>query len=424
MKRLYLDTNVFLHYRYDEVDWCALAGSEEATVVVVAEVFREVEKHKDQSRNRVQGRARLVSSWITKVWTSPDRIVRAGVRLEVALKDLTNPEVEAFGLSPDITDDRILAAVLKDRDAAGSEQLLVTADNLRKLKAEACGLPAISPPDEARLSEEPDPRDDEIRKLRRQLDERPKLSLGFPGRPSHVTARLLVFAEFSEDHLDEMIEEERSSMDNPLVAAMRDFTHEPPSKREIERYLDELRQWLRDNYEHIVRSRLTVSVDIELQNEGRGTATDIEVSLSVPPPVSLVRPSTTEVPTPPERPEWRSKFDLLGNARFLKQMERIGRGGGVSLADIMSVQERDGTLDTDESQPQAASFHLRALKHTTAHRVKLPVWFANAGDALAMTGFGITYRVHAASPPDIEQGELGVKLDVEQVPLSVFHIKP
>ena len=397
MKRLYLDTNVFLHYRYGEIDWCAFAGAEEVSLVVVAEVFREVEKHKDQSRNRLQARARVVSSWIAKVWASQDRIVRPGVRLDVTLKDLTNQQVEAFGLSPDVADDRILAAILTEREAGGFDPLLVTADNLRRLKAEASGLRAISPPDDTRLPEEPDARDEEVRKLRRQLDERPKLALGFPDRPSHLSARLLVFEEFSEEHLDEMIEEKRSSLASPLSAAMRATMYTPPSDREIQRYLDELRQWLRDNHEHIIRGRLTVSVDIELENEGRGTATDIEVSFSVPAPIALVQLSPAEVPPPPAEPEWRSKFDPLGNVRLLKQQMDRAIGGGVSFADIMAAEQRDGTLDTDSSHPQTASFHLRALKHTTAHRVSLPVWFENAEDALATKGFGITYRVHAAA---------------------------
>jgi hypothetical protein len=344
--------------------------------------------------------------------------------LALVLKDPPRQDIEALGLNADVADDKILAAIIGDEEAGAGERILVTADTLRMLKAEQYSLGALSPSEDMRKTEEPDPLELENRELRRQLDDRPKLALGFAGQLSHVTAKLLVFDDFREDHLDEMIEEERSALESPLSGTMLALTHEPPSEREIERYLDAFRKWLRENYDNLVRSRLTVSVDIELRNDGRGTATDIEVSLTVPPPLSVVRPPQAEVSPPPARPEWRSRHDLLlGNTRLFEQMERARRGGGISVADLLSAQQRDGVLNYDDGHPQSAGFHLRALKHASGRQVTLPVWFARTADAQATQGFAVAYRVHAEHPPDIGADTLDVKLKVTQVPLSIYHIE-
>jgi hypothetical protein len=423
MKRLYVDTNIFLHYRYDDIDWCALAATDAVVLVVVAEVYREIEKHKDQSRDRVQRRARAASSWIAKVLRDQGGIVRPGIRLELAIKDPTNADVAALGLSPDVSDDRILTAILKDAQAGLLDAAFVTADNLRMFKAEAHGLRVLPVSDDQKLADEPDPREEEIRKLRQKLDERPKLALAFEGQASHLTASLLVFEEFSEAGLNAVIDEERSCLDDSLSAAMRAALYEPPGEQEKKRYLEKFRQWLRDHYDDLARSRLTVSLNLDLRNDGRGTANDIEVLVTVPPPVLLVQPSPVELSTPPARPKWRSRLDLLGNFRLLEQMEeRIGKGI-VPLADMLAAQNHYAAISYDDSNPQTARLDLRSLKHTSVHRVSLPAWFPDAETALATTGFAISYRIHAAFPPDIEEGELHVRLDAKRVPLSTFHIR-
>jgi hypothetical protein len=265
------------------------------------------------------------------------------------------------------------------------------------------------------VPDEPDPLEQENRKLREQIDMRPKLALTFADGASHTTARLLVFDKFGEEHVEEMVEEERSLLDDP-VAAMRSITHTPPSEGEKDRYLKEFGQWLRGNFDDIIRSRLTVSVDLELQNVGRGTATEIAVSLSVPPPFSLVQPSPATIPPPPAQPKWRSMHDILAGSRLLVE-ERFGSRA------IMVVEDRDRRLEVDDSKPRAAVLHLQSLKHTTNHPVRLPIWLPDADAALSKQGVGISYRVHAASPPDITKGVLNVKLDVTQRPLSVFDLE-
>jgi hypothetical protein len=422
MKRLYLDTNIFLQYRYDAIDWPALADAEEATLVIVAEVFREIEKHKDRSRERAQKRARAASSWIVRVMEAQSGLVRPGVRLALALKDPTSSAVEALGLSPDVSDDKILASILTDTQAEGQERVFVTADNLGRFKSKQLHLATLYPPDEHKLADEPDPLEIENRKLRQELDTRPKLTLAFKDHQTHVTVRFQVATESVDMQLDTIVEEEAERIDGVMAHAFGDLFHDPPSKAENLRYLDKYRQWLSQNYDDIVRSRLTFCVELELRNPGRGIATGIDVWLTLPEKIFPFQPSPVQIPPPPEQPRWRSRLGALGEYESLARMLPPGVDA-MSIAEALTIRERDGVLDHDVADPHAARFHLRALKHATAFELSVPLWFADIETARHATGFRIGYRVHADNLPDVENGELDVKLDIAPIPLSAYHIK-
>jgi hypothetical protein len=419
MKRLYLDTNVFLQFRYQEIDWCELVKADEVTLVVVAEVLREIEKQKDQGRGALQKRARTAASWLGKIVEAEDGVVRPGVRLATALRDPTNQQVEALGMSPDAGDDRILAAILRDAEAGGHEGVFVTDDTLRRLKARDHALAVVAPPDDKKLADEPDPLDVENRKLRQEIDTRPKLALAFKDRATHVAVRLLVPVESVDEQLETIVEEERDMIDGVMAHAFGDMLHDPPSKAETSRYLDKYREWVRQHYDELVRSRLTFTVELALSNDGRGVAKGIDVSLTLPETLFPAQPSPVEIPLPPKRPEWRSRLAALESFK-LPSVPDYGLG---AVAETFSMQERDGVLEHDEAHPHLAKFHLRSLKHGLVFPLTVPLWFADVDTARAATGFAIGYSLHADNLPDIRTGKLDVKLDVAEIPLSAHHIK-
>jgi rRNA-processing protein FCF1 len=61
MKYLFLDTNVYLHYMdFEQIDWKELIDSD-FTIVVPPIVIREIDKHKDNNRGKIQSKAKAVS---------------------------------------------------------------------------------------------------------------------------------------------------------------------------------------------------------------------------------------------------------------------------------------------------------------------------------------------------------------------------
>ena len=68
MKYLVLDTNVYLHYKdFEQVDWKTLMA-DDVTICVPFVVLSEIDKHKDQSRGKIQKRAKKLSSRFSEVF--------------------------------------------------------------------------------------------------------------------------------------------------------------------------------------------------------------------------------------------------------------------------------------------------------------------------------------------------------------------
>lgn len=68
MKYLILDTNVFLHYKdFEQIDWKSIVG-DDVTICVTQVVLGEIDKHKDQSRGRIQKRAKKISSRFSEIF--------------------------------------------------------------------------------------------------------------------------------------------------------------------------------------------------------------------------------------------------------------------------------------------------------------------------------------------------------------------
>ncbi len=161
------------------------------------------------------------------------------------------------------------------------------------------------------------------------------------------------------------------------------------------------------------------SVELELRNEGRGVAEGIDVQLTLPEEIFLYQPSPVESPPPPEQPRWRSRLGAIDESIAMTRPSGLG---AIAFTEAL-VREKDGVLEHDEAHPHVAKLHLPALKHSMVFPLNVPLWYADPVTALAATGFSIGYRVHADNLPDINNGELRVKLDVPQIPLTAYHIK-
>jgi len=131
-------------------------------------VLRELDKHKDSdssSPKRARARAALQ---LAEQATDEPVVLREGVVLVVAPWE---PPDEAFvgQLTRDEPDDRILAAAVASRDHPDQPVVFLSNDTTPRMKARALGMRAEAAPDRARLRENEDPRDLELRKLTDRL---------------------------------------------------------------------------------------------------------------------------------------------------------------------------------------------------------------------------------------------------------------
>lgn len=427
-KRAYPDTPLGMHYRpFEEIDWCTLLGADEVVLVITPVFCREVNDHKDRHRGTLQQRARRMSHWLGELRKTKNSPIRPGVRVEVNTRE---PEVDvdfaAHGLEPSVNDDKIVACMVRDAGAhPGVPLVCVTPDLGLSYKVEGAGFEAVEPPDDLRLPDEPDPAEREKRDLQKQivelkkrLDHEPDLALRFDGDDEHVASIKLSGLEApTKENIDEEIEAERAGLQlrHRFGSAIM---KRPPSEQAVERYLEELRAWMRESTKVAIKHAHTFDLRLVLVNAGLGNANGIEIDLTFPNNVFVAETrKLPEIAKRPTAPEPEDVFSLLTLAKFaaIPPTAYLGRDFGRLQ---LRTPER---IDEGGNDPHRLRVLVDLAKHQSS--VVLPKFQAWFGGGQRPTNFKIDYRSHAVSNPKIKTGTLHVKVEVREGPYRFFHSK-
>ena len=250
MKYLVLDTNVFLHYKdFEQIDWKSMVG-DDVTICVAQFVLGEIDKHKDQSRGKIQKRAKKISSRFSEIFLQ-------GVTPQIYVEVIDNPPSYAFNdeqYHKEINDDWIILSALHSV-YPGADIMIVSGDIGILLKAKNHGLGYYLMPDTLLLAEEPSDEEKEIRQLKQQLaryeNRRPEPVIEFEGETDLLTIVKPTFVDIQKElkayeellrlnHTYQSITDEpRSDMDL-LVHQTLNLTYSTPSQRkEYNKELDE-----------------------------------------------------------------------------------------------------------------------------------------------------------------------------------------
>lgn len=167
MKYIFLDTNVFLQFKdFEQIPWGELIGGTDFTIVVSDVVSREIDKHKDSARGKVQKRAKKVSRKLASVFLD-------GEKLRVAMEFcssypacLSDEQKVMFDVSPQ--DDKILMCILAS-DYPKEDIVLVSYDNGILIKAKTLNLNILRMPEEYLQREEQSEEEKELALYKKEL---------------------------------------------------------------------------------------------------------------------------------------------------------------------------------------------------------------------------------------------------------------
>ncbi len=166
MKYLFLDTNIFIHYKgYEDIPWKSLLNTEDdISVVLTSIVLREIDGHKDNSKGRVRNKARKMSEKFNKILLNnqQSRVPLLYCR-ETPIDD---DEKKTFDLT--VNDDRFLLNVLHSLYQK-ADVYVVSNDTDLLLKAKELGLNILSLDDTYRSAEEPPAEEKELKKVKDEL---------------------------------------------------------------------------------------------------------------------------------------------------------------------------------------------------------------------------------------------------------------
>ena len=166
MKYLFLDTNIYLHYiDVEQINWNKIVGDADITIVVPRITLREIDQHKDQSRGKIQKRAKAISAKFAQIFLD-------GKTFKYTFALCDEPAASSFDggkFNIHINDDWfILSALHSNYDVA--DIVVISSDTNLLLKAKENGLDFRKMSDEYRLKEELSDEEKEIKALKIELE--------------------------------------------------------------------------------------------------------------------------------------------------------------------------------------------------------------------------------------------------------------
>lgn len=339
MKYLFLDTNLFLHYKgYEDIPWNTLIGTtDKITVVIASIILREINSHKDSSKGRIKNKARKISEKLNV-------ILLKGQQSRVPLvycreSPIQEKEKEIFDLT--VNDDRFLLNVLHS-SYPKEDVFVVSNDTDLLLKAKESGLNILSMDETYRSAEEPTEEEKELKKVKEELDR-------WTNRRSSPK---VMFVDTDEDcltfecihykPLDELVEErvlkeaaqypeekdEEITVDNYLdnfqkqidMYARQLNVHDSAQKAVFNQmrkeYLEAVKKKESLEIQKLMREYAFKKLKLKVYNAGTAQTGDLHVVLRFPDNVKIYTPNVsmqTFEYEPPVKPQYDRTFASIQN---------------------------------------------------------------------------------------------------------------
>jgi hypothetical protein len=421
-KVAFLDTMVFLHFRpLDQIDWRTLLGADEVELVLAPVVCRQLDRHKDQSREGLRDRAKKsVAQLKDRLRASGD--LRPGVTLKLVHEDPTI-DFATHHLTRDVEDDQLVATALEYREATGQPVYLITDDFLlMAAKARAAGIEPVAPPDEARLPDALSEGEKKMRRLeaenQRLQGQRPQLTVRFASGADHEEVELRPLGPLSPDAHKRLLEEERQrhslkdvgepSTDSPIGAIARlALSYERPANLEynhaLATYFEKYSSYLKRRHAHREERALSVSFTLRVSNLGTAPATDVDIVVRAGAPVAIFeeddrRLKAPKVPRPPEEPDHR----LAPHLYFDRGAADLIALNPALLATSQPHDPSIRLVQSDEGFEIHA--HTRKIKHT--QEVGLGPFVVRFASAEAVRPFRMSYSINCQELSENTGGDL------------------
>lgn len=204
MTYLFLDTNSYIQYQdFEFIKWDGICNDKDYIIAVTGVALREIDKHKDSSRGKLQNRAKRCGKKI-------NQILRGKVNSKVKLQYVGDPNTETFSsplFNKDINDDWLVHTA-KDFNANGNRKVIISNDYNVYTRALGFDIETIEIPEMYLL---PSETTDEERKIK-ELENRLKLyensiskpHLSFLNGESELHLRVSELPNFDNRH-DEIL---------------------------------------------------------------------------------------------------------------------------------------------------------------------------------------------------------------------------
>jgi len=425
---VFIDTNIFLHYRpVDDIPWRDIVGADSVVVCVAPIVVEELDDQKDTHRlTKIRDRARKALQLIERSVEENDFEIRNGVSLQY----MSEPDISFsdHGLRREKNDDNLVASVLSLGPEAQNTAVLVTGDTGPRLKAARLGLSSMGLPHEYKRESALSETEKEKRQLQQELsrlrNRLPELDLVFDAGEKYCVYQVSEYDPLTEKEISigvEDIKEQYPKKDyetigktrKPLKGSLAGFTG--PSQQDIDRYNNRLDDFYHEYEKYLearenirgVKSRM-ITLNIAIRNIGSAPAADVDVFMHFPNGFMLFSDEdlpdlNIEEPQPPTEP--KGGFLNIGGrmnawSRHLSpdiNLPPAAPPGNVSPPNI------------EETNSYKVNFRVQKLKHNMREDCGPYYVLFNSFDGAS--SFGIEYRINTADLADDTEGKLHVVVE-------------
>ena len=201
MKYLFLDTNIFIHFKYyDQIPWQEIV-KDEYKIVIAPIVLDELDKYKTNTDKKNTKRVKNILSKIEKEYQKDNSLILVNLSTP---KDKT---YEKFELSKNQPDHALLAAILEFEDQHENDGvILISNDTGARIRARSLDISLVELDEEFLLPKGDSTEEKESKKLRKQLEELknmlPQVELNFDDGKLFKKVELNPLLQTEKDYLE------------------------------------------------------------------------------------------------------------------------------------------------------------------------------------------------------------------------------
>ncbi len=352
--KIYLDTNILLHYpALCEIEWSSWCQTEKVCVTICMQVIHELDEKKNDSQLGIRAAKRIKEIKQLRLGQSTLKD-----RAEFCIDSYESRENEfPESLNPTSKDDRIIQSVLHFCENNPAETVvLVTEDIGMQIKCDTHKISYIDPPIKQRL---PNPRTETEKKYRQAITElnelknrQPKVIFSLLNLEDSDSSNKPLEFSLNEPFFDIEREMEfekllrrpdlndvqiRYSNSGKVSQTQKERFSQIPEREQqeyianVDQYLVHFRNWLIDNHEFEKSWRVRqIKFWVQIKNIGNAPDEDVDLYLDLPPYFSFIcsekkekgkKPKKPERPNPPKPPVASGIYNVERIVRNLEALQ-------------------------------------------------------------------------------------------------------
>lgn len=414
MKYIFIDTNIFLHFRdFEEINWLEESSSEQCKIIIAPIVIDELDSKKI-GNNKISNRARRALNKIEEFCEINLLEIKKNIFFELILEKPSKSTYTQYNLNFDEQDHRLIASILEfSKNHSINNILLYTNDVGPRLRARQLNIQSLKPNSKYFLKDELTEDERKIKALEKEnltlKSKIPNISLELSSGTFHKfilqPLKDIDFSRYKNEKITVLKNKfpylSLKETENSLLPKL--FVYD---KMQIESYNQDLDNYffkyeesLKEIFDYEKMQSLTFKTNFTVLNEGNTPAENIDIHLSFPSFLNVVKVSSLKdspkLPDPPYKPAHRFDYSKL-------KLDPIFSSSKFKINTDLDFHQ--SCEITKLNSNHIVNYNIKNLKHGYNETLnKIAIVFSEYSE---IKSFKIDYIISADNIPNKLNGEL------------------